>query len=140
LEYAFNFHDEAEYHPITLQIWFHVDMFNSTQDLMFAAEKKIFSYRIDDKQFFDAFRTSTFWNLTSLGTGISKDESWEGELSMQASVLFDNMLYSNTTNLYDITYTFVTPPPNFTHLINVLLVSSFLGVLFGLLILQRKRS
>jgi hypothetical protein len=131
LEYTFNFHDEAEYHPITLRILFHLDLFNNSGDLVFSTEKVIFNYASNIKQNFDVFRTTTSWNLSSLTTGIPKDDSWEGELFMKATVLLGDSLFSNISDSFNIIYhsTEIGQPSLWDSLLN----SS--NVLFGFIIL-----
>ena len=132
LEYGLNFQDEAEFHPVHLTVFFRVNFFNAFGDPTYSAKKTVFSYSSTDKQFFDAFRTPLFWNLSTSETNISSGDSWEGQLVMNATIKFDIWVFTKVSNTFNITYKYTSIrsggsfiPPNVV----------FGGVLLGVIVI-----
>ncbi len=140
LEYGLNFQDDAEFHPIHLTLFFRVKFFNEFSNPTFSSQKIVFSFSSTTKQFFDAFRTPLYWNLSVSETSISSGDSWDGRIVMNATIGFDTLTFTKESNPFKVTYKYTSPHSNGLFIpLNVLFGGAFLGVIVIIIFMQIRR-
>ncbi|WP_455140632.1 hypothetical protein [Candidatus Hodarchaeum mangrovi] len=135
VKYEYSFYDSTVNRSAYYWLAFVVEFINPEGEVIFNATRKIFTYQNTGYEFFDQFETDLNWYLPTEMSEISNGEVWHGIAYMIGKVTYDQLIYSNSSNFWDITYT----TSNFSHS-SVLTVLPIILALNTLIIFSRKKT
>lgn len=137
LEYSYDFHDQSVNRNINYKLSFIIDLFNSENILSYHDVLTVFNYTNTGYEFFDQFTKKCTWDLSTMDTGlISAGETWIGIVYMAGEVSLNSVIYSNSSNKYNITYVNKILP---SKQINSDITSPILAIAIMVLISQKKK-